>query len=336
MNHSQWAVIGAGPAGIAAVGQLLDAQIPPEQIVWIDPAFTVGDFGTVWKKVLSNTPVESFLKFYHAFRAFEFDQPHPAFMIERLKPEDRCPLMLAAQPLAWITERLRHKVRAQVGTVVHLHHIENGWQLQLASGQTLHSTKVVLAIGAEALTLPYPKLQTIPLTIAANPTLLQQAVGTEDTIAVFGSYQSARTVQEHLAKTQAQKIIHFYRSERSFEQNVASLKLGSHVEVYPITPQNLLTHIPRCAKVIYAVGFQRRALPIHGLPDDFGYDANTGEIAPGLFGIGIAFPEIIPHTMGRLEYKVTSIWPFIKRAQKIGPYWLCDQPMKTHAETTPS
>ena len=58
----QWAVIGAGPAGIAAIGKLLDNDIDPAHIAWIDPAFCVGDFGTEWKNVSSNTRVKLFSK----------------------------------------------------------------------------------------------------------------------------------------------------------------------------------------------------------------------------------------------------------------------------------
>ena len=46
MKNFDWAVIGAGPAGIAAIGKLLDAGIEPQRIAWIDPTFAVGDFGT--------------------------------------------------------------------------------------------------------------------------------------------------------------------------------------------------------------------------------------------------------------------------------------------------
>jgi cation diffusion facilitator CzcD-associated flavoprotein CzcO len=51
----EWAVIGSGPAGIAAVGKLLDLGIAAQNIAWIDPAFTVGDLGKKWSKVSSNT-----------------------------------------------------------------------------------------------------------------------------------------------------------------------------------------------------------------------------------------------------------------------------------------
>ncbi|HXL73262.1 MAG TPA: pyridine nucleotide-disulfide oxidoreductase, partial [bacterium] len=34
-----WAIAGAGPAGIAALGQLLDRGIAGEKILWLDPHF---------------------------------------------------------------------------------------------------------------------------------------------------------------------------------------------------------------------------------------------------------------------------------------------------------
>ena len=323
-NRYEWAVIGAGPAGIAATGQLLDANIAPQQVAWIDPTFNAGDFGTLWKYVHSNTPVSSFLNFYHAFDAFEFNQSRDLFMIEKMDIKATCPLILAAQPLKWISCRLQNKVKSIYGTAQALDHTREGWHIQLASGQTLLAKKVILALGAEALTLPFCTLTTIPLKIAAAPALLRREINENDTIAVFGSYQSARTVQENLTLTEAKKILHFYRSERSFEQNVASLGLSSRVESYPMTPTNLLTHIPRCNKAIYAVGFARRTISIQGLPDDFLYHTETGQIAPGIYGLGIAFPEILPYTKGRVAYKVTAIWPFMQHLKKIFPIWLSE------------
>lgn len=319
-----WVVIGAGPAGIAAVGQLLDANTMPQQVAWIDPAFHVGDFGTIWKYVHSNTPVKAFLDFYNAFSAFEFHQPREQFMIETMQLDATCPLMLAAQPLQWITRRLQDKVIAKYSTAQGLRLTPEGWLVQLACGQTLLAKKVILALGAEALTLPYSTLTPIPLKVAANPVLLKKAIDEHDTIAVFGSYQSARTVQENLTHTVAKKIIHFYRSERSFKQHVASLKLSSRVESYPITSTNLLTYIPHCNKAIYAVGFARRTISIQGLPDDFLYHPETGQIASGLYGLGIAFPEVLPYTKGRIAYKVTAIWPFIQHLRRIFPIWLTE------------
>ena len=37
---------------------------------------------------------------------------------------------------------------------------------------------------------------------------------------------------------------------------------------------------------------------------DMAYDTHTGRIAPGLFGIGIAFPEVIVDKLGNEEQKI--------------------------------
>ena len=324
-DELQWVVVGAGPAGCAAIGQLIDANVSLKKIAWIDPSFTVGDFGTAWRQVHSNTTIGSFIKFYKAFDAFEFGCNHQPFLIERAKPEGTCPLMIAAEPLKLITQTLRNKVMSRHDKVLALGYTSSGWHLHLASGQQVTTQKVILALGARARTLPYSNLITIPFKTAMHSELLNQAINADDTIAVFGSYQSARTVAENLAKIKASNIIHFYRSERSFEQHVASLPLLPHIECYPNTPSNLITHIPRCNKAIYAVGFVRREIKIEGLPHDFLYDSQTGVIAPGVYGLGIAFPETIPYTMGRLTYNVSAIWPFVKYLKRIFPAWLHEQ-----------
>jgi hypothetical protein len=95
-----------------------------------------------------------------------------------------------------------------------------------------------------------------------------------------------------------------------------------HIEMDEMTPRNLLKHMPKCTKVICAIGFERRHIPIFGLPDNYGYDKKTGEIAPGIYGIGMAFPEVMPYELGQLEYRVTAMWPFMKRLNKVLPLWM--------------
>ena len=53
MKVFKWAIIGAGPAGIAAIGKLLDIGTAPKDILWVDPAFNVGDLGDKWAPVSS-------------------------------------------------------------------------------------------------------------------------------------------------------------------------------------------------------------------------------------------------------------------------------------------
>jgi cation diffusion facilitator CzcD-associated flavoprotein CzcO len=88
----QWAVIGAGPAGIAAVGKLLDTGIDQKSILWIDPNFTVGDFGTLWRNVPGNTKVKTFIDFLNASPAFAYSSIADRFELSKLDPEQSCKL----------------------------------------------------------------------------------------------------------------------------------------------------------------------------------------------------------------------------------------------------
>ena len=105
-----WTVIGAGPAGIAAVGKLLDHGIAGKDIAWIDPAFAAGDIGAKWRSVSSNTQVGFFLSYLNGSNAFRFSAAPPMPLTE-IDPEETCALALVADPLRWITEHLRERVK---------------------------------------------------------------------------------------------------------------------------------------------------------------------------------------------------------------------------------
>ncbi len=318
----EWTVIGAGPAGIASIGKLLDAGVTPNDILWIDPNFTVGDFGTSWRYVNSNTAVEYFLNFYKQCEVFCYNsKAHPPFMIDQVSPTKNCPLMIAAQPLMWITKCLIQKVNVLKDKVTGLTPEKHYWQLQLSSRKRLNTKKIILAIGANAKELHFADTTSIPLATALNPIKLKKVIEPQDYIIVFGSAQSAKSVIENLATLKTQKTILFYRSENSLHRHFSEDDI-TRIETLKMTPQQLLEQMPQCTKAIYAIGFTRRHIPIQGLPENYSYDHKTGEIAPGIFGLGIAFPEIMPYELGQIEYPVSAIWPFMKRLNKLLPQWL--------------
>ncbi len=318
----EWTVIGAGPAGIASIGKLLDAGVTPKDILWVDPHFTVGDFGTSWRYVNSNTAVEYFLNFYQQCEAFCYNsQAHPPFMIDQVPLVKNCPLMLAAQPLLWMTKCLSQQVNVLKDTVIGLTPVNHHWQLQLSSRKRLHTKKIILAIGANAKELHFANTASIPLKTALNPTELKKMIEPQDYVIVFGSAQSAKSVIENLTPLETKKKLLFYRSENSLHRHFSEDDL-TRIESLKITPQRLLAQMPHCTKAIYAIGFERRHISITGLPENYGYDHKTGEVAPGIFGLGIAFPEIMPYELGQIEYPVTAIWPVMKRLNKLMPQWL--------------
>ncbi len=110
MKQYNWAVIGAGPAGIATVGNLLDAGVKPDEIVWIDPHFRVGDFGMLWRNVPSNTKVNLFTQFLHACKSFDYEKCSENFSLHSMAPNKTCELGLMADPLHWVTKTFSKKL----------------------------------------------------------------------------------------------------------------------------------------------------------------------------------------------------------------------------------
>lgn len=53
------------------------------------------------------------------------------------------------------------------------------------------------------------------------------------------------------------------------------------------------------------------------------YDPTKGQLAKGLFGMGIAFPERVTDPVGNVEYAV-GLFKFMKGAKRMVPEWVKD------------
>jgi cation diffusion facilitator CzcD-associated flavoprotein CzcO len=343
MNTYDWAVIGAGPAGIATVGKLIDAGIDPKQISWIDPQFQVGDFGTLWNDVSSNTSVALFEKFYNECKAFNYTAKTDSFPIAKLNPKDTCLLELAAEPLRLITTHLKSQVNCVHDYVTSIATGTDGWQLNFKTEEGITSKNVVLATGAEPKSLSYPNITEIPITVALNNNQLKNAVDNNDTVAVFGSSHSAIIIIQRLLDSGVKQVINFYQGPLRYAVyfkdwilfDDTGLKgktaawartnldgnLPDNLQRYISNDDNLKEYLPLCNKAVYAVGFKRRTIPIEGLAHDFSYNPHCGIIAPGLFGIGIGFPEAKYDRFHNLEHRV-GLWKFMDYLNYILPVWL--------------
>jgi cation diffusion facilitator CzcD-associated flavoprotein CzcO len=336
-----WAVVGAGPAGIAAVGKLLDAGVSAQRLAWIDPTFTVGDFGQRWRQVSSNTTVALFLKYLQACRAFHYEQCKENFALNAADPAQTCYLQLMVEPLQWVTDQLGKQVFRCHGLVKELTMHQQRWQLLLADKKIM-AKNVVLAIGAEPKTLAHAGIQTISLETALNQEQLAKEVNAQDTIAVFGSSHSAIIILRHLLACDVKKIINFYREPLRYAVNLGDEILFDDTGLKGATatwarenlhgdlpeklhhvyssPENNALYLPECNKAIYAVGFQRRGVTVPGL-GEMSYNPYNGIIAPGLFGLGIAFPQAKTDRFGNLEYRV-GLWKFMDYLSTILPVWM--------------
>lgn len=338
-----WAVIGAGPAGIATIGKLIEHGIDPQKIAWVDPQFKVGDFGTKWRNVSSNTKVDLFLKFLNACSAFNYSNCKNDFPLHSLDPEKTCDLHFAAEPLQWVTEQLQQQVNCFTNTAEQLKLYNRHWEITLINGEMLYAKNVVLAIGAEPKTLKHPDKPIIPMETALDTEKLAAACNSEDTIAVYGSSHSAIIIlQKLLEHCDVKKVINFYQSPLRYAVHFTDWILFDDTGLKGNTAiwarenidghcpeklvrvlsnaNNLERYLPECNKVIAAVGFQKRHLTVSGF-DQLHHNDKSGIIAPGLFGIGIAFPEAKTDRFGNLEHRV-GLWKFMKYLTRIMPVWL--------------
>lgn len=337
-----WAIVGAGPAGIAAVGKLLDQVVPPKKILWIDPEFQVGDFGTKWRNVSSNTRVGLFLKFFNNCRSFEYSSAANNFSICQEDPSSTCLLSLAADPLQWISDNLRTKVHAIYAKVQKLKLYDRHWEITLTDVK--HRAKnVILATGAEPKSLSFPGTEEISLITALNPEKLKTICHKDDVIAVFGASHSAIIILKTLLEEcQINKVVNFYLSPLRYavyfedwilfddtglkgktaawaRENIDG-KLPAKLERVISNEENIRVTLPLCNKAIYATGFQKRLIPVEGM-HSLEYNEKSGIIAPGLFGFGLAFPEAKLDRFGTLEYRV-GLWKFMDYLNNIIPVWL--------------
>ncbi|MDG3010176.1 pyridine nucleotide-disulfide oxidoreductase [Rhodococcus sp. D2-41] len=341
MTQYAWTVIGAGPAGIAAVGRLLDRGIAAEEIAWIDPEFSVGDFGTKWCAVPSNTKVELFLDYLTASPSFRFGEASQ-FDINNIDPQQTCPLGVVAEPLEWISKHLGERVRTFRTTATELSLRNRQWAVQ-TEHDPVTSKNVVLAIGSVPKTLPYSNLEEVSVEAALDPCKLAQLPLEGATVAVFGSSHSTMIALPNLLESPAKKVINFYRSPLKYAVHLDGWTLHDDTGLkgqaarwarenidgtYPerlercwVGDPEFDVRLQECDHVVYTVGFERRQLRVTPGWGTLEHNAANGILAAGLFGIGIAFPEYKIDPMGCGQYRV-GMQKFMQRLDDVLPLWL--------------
>lgn len=338
----QWAVIGAGAAGIYALGKLLDSGIAADQIVWIDPKFSVGDLGDKWYNVPSNTRVVLFEKFLQRSAALNFK--HCPFQFDHLDGESTCLLSEVVKPLQWITEQLTKQVNAMYAVVNKINKSEQGWSI---TGENIEVTakNIILAHGAKENIInpnPAPNLSSIDMQTSLNPELLAKAVSAEDTVAVYGASHSAVLIVKNLLELNC-SVINFYKHPLKYAiyqsdhiiydntglKGLAAKFAREHMEnkLHPkltrcyLGSANSAELLKQANKAVYAIGFhQNNAIEIEGV-EPKNYDPHTGILAAGLYGFGIAFPEKVTDRYGITETSV-GLFKFSNYLERVLPIWL--------------
>lgn len=221
-------VVGAGPAGIVSVGNLLEKQVG--KILWVDETFQGGRINQYYREVPSNTKTKLFLEFAESVAPFRNIVSAGSSKdllqdIRKLDQEKGCQLSHAADICLMLTSGLKNTpgVTAQPGRVTSatLDERSQTWNVNLTTPtqsssssstplEPIRTKRLILCTGSTPLDppLPYepPGLKHINLDDALSPTTLRTLLTplsssrTPTTIAVIGASHSAILVLMNLSR----------------------------------------------------------------------------------------------------------------------------------------
>lgn len=228
------AVIGAGPAGIAAVSTLIKQE---RNVIWIDPHFKAGRL-TSFPEVPSNTKTRLFLAYYD-YCIGKDSLSRKSVVVDRMRELDGeagCELGWAAKMCQEITESLiiDEHVMGIRGLCRQITESPNGWTVQYdrmmdskgeetrpdrgsLPGQTQVKVKhVVLATGSvPKCTVSGPSIPTIDPEACLNLTRIKTHVAEDDIVGVVGSSHTAVLLMRnlHMTRPRPRQVYNFYVSD---------------------------------------------------------------------------------------------------------------------------
>lgn len=340
---AQWLVVGAGPAGIAAIGVLLALGVSSKSVIWVDPEFNVGRIGQFYTTVPANNKNIQFIDFINACTPFTECHTPAMEALRAADPNTFSELGSIVPALYDLSAFLCGKVLSHKGWLKELHFSNETWCAKI-NDYTICASHVILATGSHPRELNYENVAVIPLDHALDKKILSTYVTSENTIGVIGGSHSGILVLKYLYELNVKKIINFYRSPIVYTIDMGGWSLNAYnglkgstaqwaqeVLEGPNPPHNILRvyndednrkqYLPECDKIIYSVGYERNETPLSEEYQHLEYDDTTGIIAPRLFGLGIAFPEYYCDPLENEDHRV-GLKSFMDYAQRIIPQWV--------------
>ena len=235
--------------------------------------------------------------------------------LQEVDPDETCALALS--PIHWCGSpsicASGYNVFQTTATALSL--AETAVDDRNASSASSPRTTSILAVGAVPKKLIYPHLDEIPVEVALDPEKLAEQPLDGATVAVFGSSHSSMIALPHLLRHPVERVINFYRSplkyavylddwilfdDTGLKGRAAVVGSREHRRGASrndwrrcwVSSPEFDEKIAACDRVVYTVGFERRKLPETPQWGQLDYNASNGILAPGLFGLGIAFPGV--------------------------------------------
>ncbi|KAJ5200168.1 FAD-dependent pyridine nucleotide-disulfide oxidoreductase [Penicillium cf. griseofulvum] len=202
-------VVGAGPAGVAVMGNLLERQLGT--IAWVDPSFEGGRVHCKYREVPSNTKVALFQAFAKATQPFQkvidnTKSPNAFTKLAKLDQESTCTLGHAADMVRALTDGLlkMEEVYACHGFVksANLNETTSNWTISIKQNssedlETIEATRLILCTGSFPTTVPIPvaglNIQRLDLDLVLKPSDLANTLPADRpiSVAIVGASHSA-------------------------------------------------------------------------------------------------------------------------------------------------
>ena len=316
-------VIGLGPAGCLFLASLPDTLY--RDVVVFDSGGVGGDLGRLWGAVVANLTREELER---AFRAVPRWRDVPLSVLETYAP-DTCPLL---SDVALQLRELMKPVLRQV--TLHSQHVRSahqevaGWRI-VAEGEH-RVARLVVCTGGEPRLLDYPK-PVIPLAVALDERQLAAYVRASDHVVVFGTAHSGTLILRNLRRIGCELVaVHVgvpfrwvrrhtpecpcvliggtgcHDSEGLKQESAAIADLIVRGE-WPVRliradeGAELVRAVMAADFVVYATGFKARVPTLYGLGGEVlevRHSPQTGAIAPGCWGFGLAYPSLYEKPQG--------------------------------------
>lgn len=331
LPHYEWAVIGAGFAGITALAVLLDAGVEPTTVAWIDPEFNVGSVGKYYREVPGNIQTKHLIEYVQNCPYFKDISSAALDQLYTYPAEQFQHLHVIVDPLLDFTACLQNMVVPIQTNISSLRRVDDTWILENADGGMIQARKAILAIGAHPRRLNY-NIPEISLGNAFNRSTLEKYVSAEDCIGVFGGMHSALLVLKNLCECCCVKqIINFYMEDYFYGSpglEGATAEWAENIlEKQP--PVNLIRAVNNeenrnellhlCTKAIYAIGYEANKIMVNG-SSQVTFDEYTGIIDEDLYGIGIAFPPT--GIFNGQKIAKNGLHAYLVYAKKLIPRWV--------------
>lgn len=329
----KYAVLGCGVAGTLVCLELLHSGVDPSQILLIDTHFDGGSLGRNWGGIQSNTT-------WSQIKTAMENYPSARNAIDRLSEKYQDTNTCSLHDLSWILfESLQvytSKCEVVVGRCEKIQQDGEGWKLYFQSKSFFVET-VFLCQGGKQKELDYGK-PILQLETIFDLDRCKRYIQPNDVVTVFGTAHSGTLALRNLLTTGC-RIFAVYRGSTPFvfarDNNYDGIKQESaeiadaiqatkphqlqfvHANDIPM----LFKAVQRSKWILNCTGFETNSLPIltnENQPlSEFHYSPETAEIAPNVYGFGLAYPGVT--TVEGKVYKDVSIPSFVEQIRRVLP-----------------